>query len=129
MSNAAHPKPDTATELAFNRTWLAEERTILAWVRTATSLITFGFAIFSFFVIPTGPGHQRASGLGPRIFAVVLIAMGLVSLLAAAVQRFQVVKVMRAAFPGMNRFSMGEVVGVLIGLLGLLALALLLLRV
>jgi putative membrane protein len=26
-----------------------EERTLMAWVRTATSLISFGFTIFNFF--------------------------------------------------------------------------------
>ena len=118
---------DARTELAFNRTWLAEERTILAWVRTATSLITFGFAIFSFFVMPSGAGY-RASTIGPRIFALALVCLGLVALLGAAVQRHQAVGTMKRAFPGMSRLSMGAIVGVLVGALGLLALALLLFR-
>lgn len=121
--------PDKSTELAYNRTWLAEERTILAWVRTATSLITFGFAIYSFFVLPTGAGHAHATRRGPQIFAIALIAMGLVSLLAAAIQRYQAVKMMRAEFPGLTRQSMGEIVGALLACLGLLALALMLLRI
>jgi hypothetical protein len=36
---------DVASNLAVDRTRLAHERTMLAWVRTATSLITFGFGI------------------------------------------------------------------------------------
>lgn len=119
---------DTSTQLAFDRTWLAEERTILAWVRTATSLITFGFAIYSFFVMPSGPGHAHTSGMGPRIFAIALIVVGLLALLGAAVQRHQSAKVMKATFPGLTRFSIGEAVGALVGLLGLLALAILFLR-
>jgi putative membrane protein len=120
---------DRSTELAYNRTWLAEERTILAWVRTATSLITFGFAIYSFFVMPNGAGHARSTYLGPRIFAVALIGVGLAALLAAAVQRYQAVKAMKLAFPGLSRLSMGEIVGLLVGLLGLLALILILSRI
>jgi uncharacterized membrane protein YidH (DUF202 family) len=38
-------RPDAATDLPFDRTHLAYEHTLLAWVRTATSLITFGGAI------------------------------------------------------------------------------------
>lgn len=121
--------PDKPTELAFNRTWLAEERTILAWIRTATSLITFGFAIYSFFVIPTGAGHPHSTRLGPQIFALALIAMGLLALLAAAIQRHQAVKMMRRDFPGLTRLSMGEFVGAFLALLGLLALVLILLRI
>ena len=40
---------DTATTLAFERTYLAHERTQMAWVHTALSLISFGFAIAKFF--------------------------------------------------------------------------------
>ena len=120
---------DKSTELAFNRTWLAEERTILAWIRTATSLITFGFAIYSFFVLPTGAGHAHATYLGPRLFAIALIFVGLMALLAAGIQRFQAVKTMKAAFPGMSRISTGEIVGMLVACLGLAALAIMLLRI
>jgi putative membrane protein len=37
-------KPD-APRLVLDRTWLAHERTLKAWVRTATSMIGFGFTI------------------------------------------------------------------------------------
>ena len=39
------PRLDTATTLAFERTRIASERTMMAWITTATSLITFGFSI------------------------------------------------------------------------------------
>ena len=32
----------------MDRTRLAYERTLMAWVRTATSLISFGFTIYKF---------------------------------------------------------------------------------
>ena len=40
---------DTGASLAFERTFLAHERTQKAWVRTALSLISFGFGIAKFF--------------------------------------------------------------------------------
>jgi len=120
---------DNSTKLAFDRTWLAEERTMLAWVRTATSLISFGFAIYSFFVIPTGAGHKfTAQRFGPHVFAITLIVMGLVTLLGAVVQRRQALKVMRLQYPGLSRFSMAEVIGALMGCLGLFGLLVLLFR-
>ena len=36
---------DTATELNFARTRNSYEQTMMSWIRTATSLITFGFSI------------------------------------------------------------------------------------
>jgi putative membrane protein len=44
------PRIPDATKLAVERTRLAYERTLMAWVRTATSLISFGFTLFKFFV-------------------------------------------------------------------------------
>src|SRR4030095_8770236 len=38
-------KPDTATDLALERTELAVERTHLAWIRTMFAIITSGIAI------------------------------------------------------------------------------------
>jgi putative membrane protein len=55
LTESVREEIDRSTKLAFDRTYLAEERTILAWIRTATSLITFGFAIFSFLEFPTEP--------------------------------------------------------------------------
>lgn len=119
---------DQSTKLAFDRTWLAEERTMLAWVRTATSLITFGFAIYSFFGIPSGPGHEVSGHWGPQAFSLTLVGMGLVALLAAVFQRRQAMAMIKAQYPGLSRFSMGEAIAALIGCLGLFALVLLLTR-
>ena len=77
---------DTGTRLAVDRTRLAYERTLMAWIRTAVSMITFGFTIYKFFEfelkdrpVPSG------SVLGPREFALIMIAIGLV--VVAAVDR------------------------------------------
>ncbi|MBV8497383.1 MAG: DUF202 domain-containing protein [Gammaproteobacteria bacterium] len=66
--------------MAFQRTRLAEDRTLMAVIRTALSLIGFGFTIFQFF--------QRlreqdviTKAAAPRNFGVALVALGIVMLL------------------------------------------------
>lgn len=129
MTSETRQDLDRPTKLAFTRTRLAEERTILAWIRTATSLITFGFAIYSFFGMPSGAGHAHSTLLGPRIFSITLIGIGLLSLLFAAIQRQREVRSMKALDPEMAELPLGAIVAALLACLGLLALALLLFRV
>ena len=73
MSTAV-PLP-SSNELAMERTWLAHERTLMAWVRTATSMISFGFTIYKFFQFQADkaePGKHGAYGMfSPRDFALV----------------------------------------------------------
>ena len=129
MSESTRQELDNATRLAFERTQLAEERTTLAWIRTATSLITFGFAIYSFFGTPGGAGHPHASGEGPRIFSLLLIAMGLITLFCAAVQRRRSIRAMRSIHPEVKTGSMAASIGVAIACLGVIGIVILLLRV
>ena len=39
----------TDNDLPSETNYLAYERTMLAWIRTAVSLITFGFTLYKFF--------------------------------------------------------------------------------
>jgi putative membrane protein len=73
---------DINENMAFTRTHLAAERTLMAWVRTAFSMISFGFTIGKFFQYLNEhevPGHRMGEG---RMLAVGLIVLGLVSMLA-----------------------------------------------
>lgn len=119
---------DRSTELAYERTWLAEERTMQAWVRTATSLISFGFGIYSFFALQSGGGHHLATHWGPPVFSILLIAMGLATLLGAVVQRRQAIKVIEARCPSAKRFSLAEVIAIALGGIGMFGLIAILLR-
>ena len=50
MSDEAQTtKLDFAGELALKRTLLAHQRTLMAWIRTSASMISFGFTIYKFF--------------------------------------------------------------------------------
>jgi putative membrane protein len=60
---------------------LAHERTLMAWTRTATSLISFGFTLYTFF---HNYGPKEANGpIGPRHYAILMISVGLISLFIA----------------------------------------------
>jgi putative membrane protein len=119
---------DVGTRLAADRTRLAHERTLMAWVRTATSLISFGFTIYKFFQFELKGRTPDPDGMiGPRGFALVMIAIGLVALLLSTVEHRQSMKAMRAEF-GHIPYSTAAVVAALISLLGILAFVAVVLR-
>jgi putative membrane protein len=114
--------PD-ATQLALERTSLAHERTLMAWVRTAVSLISFGFTIYKFFQYMR---EQQSSEpikrlLGPREFALIMISIGVVSLLLATLQNWQLRKKLMERYH-YGPHSMATVLAALISLLGIMAL-------
>ena len=74
---------DRSTHLATLRTSAAYERTMMAWIRTATSLITFGFAVYKFFDVQRDPGRANNDLIGPREFGMILVSIGLLSLVLA----------------------------------------------
>jgi putative membrane protein len=73
------------SHFAWLRTRLAVERTILAWIRTAVSLIAFGFTIVQFFErVQDMPGAGPATfPHAPRYLGLALILAGIGSLLVA----------------------------------------------
>jgi putative membrane protein len=80
----------TNTDLALQRTYLATERTLEAWIRTALSMISFGFTIAK--VIQT-LGASDVEGLfGKRAWSIsglgyFLVLGGVLALAAATVQQ------------------------------------------
>jgi putative membrane protein len=121
------PTPDAGTQLAIERTWLAHERTTMAWVRTATSLISFGFTIYKFFQLELKGAVQANTFIGSRGFATIMIVIGLSALLLANIQQRQATHRLATMGAKMPR-SVAEIVGWLVGILGVLALTAVILR-
>jgi inner membrane protein YidH len=121
------PAIDLSTRLALDRTRAAHERTMLAWVRTATSLITFGFTIYKFFQIELARGVDANRLVGPRGFAIMTISVGLISLILATLQHEQNMRALKAQYSDAPR-SMAKWLGALISVLGIFALIAVVLR-
>jgi putative membrane protein len=100
----------------------------MAWVRTATSLISFGFTIYKFFQFDLGKQPPRENAvLGPREFALVMISIGLVSLALSAWDHRRHMKALRNEF-GNVPYSTATVVATLVAGMGLVALVAVILR-
>ena len=85
-----------AQSLALQRTFLAHERTLMAWVRTSTSLISFGFSVYKFFAYLRATEHRIPQRFGPREFAITMIGIGVVALALAVVQQRRAFKLLEA---------------------------------
>jgi putative membrane protein len=100
---------------------------MMAWVRTATSLISFGFAIYKFFQLDINKGEPGDQLIGPRGFAMILIAIGLGSLLAATIQHRYDRTALKALDPEVPR-SIAALLAFVIALLGIGAFIVVLFR-
>jgi len=117
---------DPSTELAFARTRAAYERTMMSWIRTATSLITFGFSVYKFFQLEAPSGVLRNRLVGPRRFACPGV-FRLFSLLLATFEYRQNIRTLGAR-SACNQRSLAVLVAALISILGFVALFLMIFR-
>ncbi len=130
MSDQATDSPakiDTATKLAYQRTRLAQDNAVLAWIRTATSLITFGFTVYKFFQIELQGKDRTAQLIGPRGFGLTMISLGLLSILLGTLEHRRAMKEMRAQYPDLPRSTAGMLAALMAGL-GIMALFLVIFR-
>jgi putative membrane protein len=99
----------------------------MAWVRTATSLITFGFSVYKFFQFDTKGAAHVERLLGPRGFGLMMITFGLVSLAVGTLQHINGMRQLRTQYRQLPR-SVAAVLAGLISILGIFALILVLFR-
>jgi len=88
------PTPKTGVESTRAREHLANERTLLAWIRTAIALMGLGFVVarFGLFLreISAIGGHPLESGQaysGP--IGIALVAAGVVAVIVSTIRFFQ----------------------------------------
>jgi putative membrane protein len=86
MAEQNAPTLDLRTRLDLERTHIAYEQSMMTWIRTAISLITFGFTIYKFFQLELQGRAEKSRLVGPREFALVLVALGLISLVMATLE-------------------------------------------
>ena len=112
---------NTAGEnLSFDRTRMAAERTLMAWVRTALSMISFGFTIYKF--LQAMQEQSRLSVLKsetPRNVGLALIGIGTFALIVACVQHVKYLRKLGFKIRSVP-WDLSLLVGCLIALLGFL---------
>jgi putative membrane protein len=109
------------TQLALLRSYQANERTLMAWVRTAISMISFGFTMAKFFEYLQEEKQQTFHIFGPAGVGVILILIGVVALVVAVVQHQQVLNDLGVRrWPEYWRLSV--FVAIAVALLGVFAL-------
>jgi putative membrane protein len=125
MTDQSTPHPAELTIAArfdLERTRIAYEQLMMSWIRTATSLITFGFSIYKFFQLDN-PGNPRVYvWFGPRSFAMWLVVIGLGALALATWEYRGNMRVLKAQYPKAPH-SLAGLVAALISLLGVSAFA------
>jgi putative membrane protein len=116
--------------LGYERTRLAADRTLMAWIRTSVSMISFGFTIYKFYQylmesnVLTGELPHNA----PRNFGLALVILGMFLLCMAIVEYLLFQRSLSRETGQKFSISTALVASLLISIIGILVLINLLFR-
>lgn len=123
MSDPPPHLPSPGTELAKERNRAAEERTLMAWIRTSLSLIGFGFGIDRIVAaIDEALGDAVNSVRLTRVLGLSFVALGTFALLYAARDHHnQLQRIQRNHLFYRSRQSPAIIVANILAVLGVIA--------
>jgi bile acid:Na+ symporter, BASS family len=125
MDNDTPPSSDANTqiELAKIRTALALDRTLLAWIRTSLTFITFGFGLAKFMVELQRDGHLHGFGTGtldsPKVLGLTMMVLGLAGLGGGAVDYWGTAKILTKTDLSVSPFSSSFLVAIALSIITL----------
>jgi len=134
MNNSQPPRdpPNLANELARERNRASAERTLMAWIRTSLSLISFGVGIegiIDAIYINVGTGKNHPISI-IRIIGIAFVALGTGAMIAATLEHPKTIRrIQRGDFTHATDLSLGLIVAILLCLIGLFAFIGIMLRV
>jgi putative membrane protein len=128
LANENEVKVNLTNELAKERNRAAYDRTLMAWIRTAISLIAFGFAIAKSYEYIEMDEMEKTGRFidqihAPLWFGMSFIVLGMLCILGGVIQYGEVVKRIQSA-----QFTYGEprplvkIVALILLIIGIFAL-------
>ena len=122
--NPNHKPTNINTELAKERNRAAAERTLMAWIRTCLSLISFGFGIDRIVsaLAQTGIGYDLDPLHLSRILGLAFISIGTAAMMLSALDhRRELKRILQDNYLYAPRTSLSLVVSLCLVLLGAFA--------
>lgn len=115
-------------ELARQRNRNAAERTLMAWIRTCLSLISFGFGLDKIIAAIGRDPASRLGRLGVTPISLAFVLTGIIAMTAATVQhRQELRRLARDEFSYEERPRLAAATATVVSLIGVMALVFLLL--
>ena len=112
-----HRPPRLPSDLGVMRTVMAADRTLMAWIRTALSMLSFGFTIYKFLDTVAQQGALPRPH-SPQAVGLFLAALGTGSMVLGTISYWATVKDLQKV----EKFRLGRpvlLVGVIISLAGI----------
>lgn len=117
-----------APNLSLMNTLMAADRTLMAWIRTAFTMLTFGFTLYKILQALQETGTDLPQENTPRNAGVTLIVLALIALIVGATGYWRTVRQLEIFYERKLPHSPSLIMALFTGLVGLFLLFVVLTR-